>query len=83
MALLTDQGPIWVEPADRRARSTLARHLNAVRRYLEYGDDRRLREFEGQTVETRDGQRLPLLTDLDTIDRLAEGGEIHFEVYRR
>ena len=83
MAHLTDQGPIWIEPADRGARSILARHLNAVRRYLEYGDDRRLREFAGQTVATRDGRRLPLLTDLTKIDRLAEGGEIHFEVYRR
>jgi hypothetical protein len=34
-------------------------------------------------VVLADGQRLEYVTDLATIDRLAEGGELHYELYRR
>lgn len=83
MRYLSREGPIWIEPASSEGRSTLARHLNAVRRYLETGDARKLRAMEGLVIETREGRVLPLLTDVGVIDHLAEGGEIHFEVYRR
>ena len=83
VTVLSPRGPVPVIVPGRRARSLIASHLNAVRRYLELGDDRRLRQFEGRSLKFADGGRLELVTDRATIDRLAEGGAVHFELYRR
>lgn len=82
ITVLTPDGPTVATVTKQADRSRVAKHLNSVRRYLELGDDRRLREFDGATVETASGERLELVTDLATIDRLAEGGEVWFELYR-
>jgi len=81
ITVLTADGPILAIIPKRSDRSKVASHLNAMRRYLEIGDPSRIPAFEGVTVETADGERLELVTDLATIDRMAEGGEVWFELY--
>ena len=83
ITVLTPDGPMVVIVNNRKTRGEIARHLNAVRRYLEIGDDRRLREFEPSALVLDDGRRLEFVTDRATLDRLAEGSAIHFELYRR
>jgi hypothetical protein len=74
---------VWAELATERDRAIVAAHLNAVHRYLERGDPTRLLRYRGIQVTSSTGEVLDLVTDLATIDRLAEGGEIHYELYRR
>jgi hypothetical protein len=83
ITVLTPDGPIAVKISDPQIRSLAARHLNAVRRYLEYGDPSDLAQFEDVVLVTRDGQRIRLATDLDDIDRLAAGNEVQLELYQR
>lgn len=83
VTILTPDGPEVVIVSDPKGRSKIARHLNAVRRYVETGDPRRLREFDGVVLQFDDGRRLEFVTDPATLDRLAEGSALHFELYRR
>jgi hypothetical protein len=81
ITVLTPDGPEVVIISIPETRSLIARHLNAVRRYLELGDDRRLADFEDVVVVV-DGREIDLVSDPEVIDRLAEGGEVWFELYR-
>lgn len=81
--MLTPTGPVLLEVRSRMIRGQIAKHLNAVRRYLEIGDDRKLREFAPLALGLKDGRRIHFVTDPATLDRLAEGAAIHFELYRR
>jgi hypothetical protein len=79
LGVLTEAGPEWILTHDSRLASRLGQHDNAVRHYLYAGDPSRLKPL---TVRVGD-RVIRLASDPQTIDRLAEGGEIHFEVYRR
>jgi hypothetical protein len=79
MRLLDEQGVYPVEPADAHEAAKLARYWNAVREYLNTGDDHELRRFRDQRLRTRQNTVLPFLTDLDILDRLAGAGEVNFE----
>lgn len=79
MDALTEEGPEHLLIRDSRVASRIAQHNNAVRRYLNHGDPSRLFPMEVRI----DGRIVRLASDPDTIDRLAAGGEIHLEVYRR
>jgi hypothetical protein len=81
ITVLTPDGPRVVIIPGRADRGRIARHWYAVDRYVDLGDFRLLQLFEGVTVRTADGERLELVTDLATIDRLAAGGELHRELY--
>jgi hypothetical protein len=83
MTVLTSHGQEEVLIHSRAIRGEIARHLNAVRRYLELGDDRRLRQFEDTVLVLVDGQEFELASDLATVERLGLGGEVHFDLYRR
>lgn len=79
MGVLTEDGPERFLIRDSRLASRLGQQDNAVRYYLDTGDPSRLRP-----MTFRVGDRVVrLASDPQTIDRLAEGGEIHLEVYRR
>ena len=82
MAFLKEDGAVWVAVRDDRTATLLGLHANAVRRYLEYGDERPLHEFEGRQIQIG-GRLQTFLTDLETIERLADAGELHYELYRR
>ena len=62
-----------------REASKAGKHSAAVQRYLETGDDRALRRFKGKYVVDAEGNRVPLLTDTDELDRLGSAGELSFE----
>jgi len=79
MQVLTESGPEWIETHDSHLASRLGQHDNDIKFYLERGDPSRLKP-----LVLRAGSRtIRLASDPQTIDRLAEGGEIHMEVYRR
>jgi hypothetical protein len=82
LAYLGPKGPEWVTVRDSESATLLGEHASAVNRYLTRGDEDALKPFDGKSVKVG-RRRLPLLTDLATIDRLAEGGELHYELYRR
>ena len=83
MEFLTPHGYVPLEPADSREATKLAKYQNAVRRYIELGDEVQLGKFKGKTVRSRDGARIEFLTDLDAIDRLASAGILSFtSIYR-
>jgi hypothetical protein len=81
VTILTPDGAMVVVIPRRSERSKAARHLNAVRRYLELGDFLPLVAMAPLFVETADRGRVALVTDLATIDRIAIGGEVWFELY--
>lgn len=81
MTVLTPRGPEAVTVRDSRTASLLADHANAVAAYIETGDESRLGRLRRRTVRIR-GQPVVLETDPVRLDRLAAGGELHYELYR-
>jgi len=81
MTALTPRGPEAVVVRDSRTASLLAQHANAVAAYIETGDEEPLRHLARRTVRIR-GRPVVLETDPVRLDRLAAGGELHFELYR-
>ncbi len=59
--------------------SQIAEYANAVQRYLQTGDASALRKFRRKRITDATGARVPLLTDLDELDRLGSAGVLSFE----
>lgn len=53
-------------------------YWNAVKRYINTGDNRDLRKLTGQRIQAEEGT-FTLETDLDTIDEYASAGELEFD----
>jgi hypothetical protein len=81
MTVLTPSGPEVVIVRDSRTASLLAEHANAVAGYIERGDEAPLRRLRRRSIQIR-GQPVVLATDPVRLDRLAAGGELHYELYR-
>jgi hypothetical protein len=81
MTVLMAAGPAFETIADSRTASLLAEHANAVAAYLETGDEEPLRRLRRTQIRIR-GQPVRLETDPLQLERLAEGGELHYELYR-
>jgi len=64
---------------DSREASLVGRYWDAVRLYLQTGDDSALRRFRGKFVQDAEGRRIDLLTDVDQLDRLGSAGVLSFE----
>jgi hypothetical protein len=63
--------------------SRIGEYWNAVHRYLETGDVS-VKKFEGINITDADGTKVPLLTELEELDRLGSAGVLSFEsVYAR
>lgn len=79
--VLTTEGLQVVTGLGDSEASAVARHWNAVRRYLEQGDESGLAEFEdrvvGRTPQLPGGHRLE--TDPSVIEWHAVRGEVRFE----
>ena len=82
MRVMTDSGPTLVVVRDSRTATLIAAHSNAVQHYLRTGDDGRLRKLRRKHFQI-DGERVALVVAPTRIDRLAEGAELHYELYRR
>jgi hypothetical protein len=64
---------------DSREASLVGEFWNAVDRYLRTGDASALLSLKKKRVKTASGKRIPLLTDLDELDRQASAGVLRFE----
>ena len=72
-------GPRDVAVRNSREATILGEHSSALRKYISTGDASDLKRFEGVSVSDVSGVRVPLLTDLAEIDRLAGAGVLSFE----
>ena len=54
-------------------------YWNAVHRYLSTGDASRLVNFRGKHITDAQGEKFPLLTDREELDRLGSAGVLSFE----
>lgn len=82
--VLTTSGLRFLYGLSEHDRSIVAQHWNAVRRFLEYGDDAQLSPFDRYLVTGNDhgsgeSERLELETDLESIEFHAVRGEVSFE----
>jgi len=82
VALLQPDGPRYVMVRDSRTASAIAEQANSSRRYLELGDESGLTRLRGRRVRIS-GVSYALFLTPDQLDRLAYGGELHYELYRR
>jgi hypothetical protein len=84
LVLPTIEGLIEIVVSDPRVASVIGRYWNAVRLFLETGDDSTIRRFRGKYVTDAAGQATALLTDLDELERLGSLGVLSFEsIYAR
>lgn len=74
MLMLTWDGPVMTSVFTDGAASSIGSHWNAIKHYLDTGDDSLLALFDGETINFH-----RFLTDLDRIDELAAVGELEFE----
>jgi hypothetical protein len=74
MRVLTKRGIEMLGGLSDTDATTVGRHWNAVRHYLEYGDQSDLQDFQGVTIAGR-----LLETDPDVIDWHAIRGDVRFE----
>lgn len=83
MRVLTTNGVWFLAPVDALGASDVGRHWNAVRRYLDTGNDDDLAGFAGIELEgvDQDGtrHRVALATDPDSIEIHAMRGDVRFE----
>lgn len=82
MTVLATDGPRVYVIRDSRTASLIAEHANAAGRYAERGDDSRLRRLPRHRIRVN-GEDVDLAVDPVRLDRLAAGGELHYELYRR
>ncbi len=82
VALLQPDGPRYVVVRDSRTASAIAEQANGTQRYIQLGDESELQRLRGRRVEIG-GVTYSLFLTPDQLDRLAYGGELHYELYRR
>ena len=75
MAINENGRIVSIEVRDSRTASKIGRYHNAVKKYLETGDDTELKKFEDTKIRDAQGNTHTLETDADTIDEIAEGIE--------
>lgn len=64
---------------DSRQASRLGQYWAAVQKYLQTGDSSPLGKFQGKRITDASRKRVPLITDLGVLDRLASAGALSFE----
>jgi len=80
MLVPTLDGLMTLDVRDSRTASKIAAYHNAVKRYLDTGDDRALRRFAGRRGGVTVAKRFyPFITDTAILDRLADAGELAFD----
>jgi hypothetical protein len=79
LILPTPSGLAEIATMDSRAATIVAEYWNAVNLYLETGDDGDLARFRGQSITDAQGNAVPLLTDLDELERLGSAGVLSFQ----
>lgn len=64
---------------DSREASVVGHFWSAVERYRSTGDAAELQKFRKKRIRDVNGKRIPLLTDLNELDRQASAGQLGFE----
>jgi len=77
--VLTSKGTQPVTVRSSRQASQVGAYWAAVQKYLETGDASGVRQFESKYITDISGERIPLLTDLQELDRLGNAGNLSFE----
>jgi hypothetical protein len=84
LKIVTPEGLRDVLVSSSRQRSRLGRYWSALQKHLQTGDSSALLKFEGKYIIDAHGSRIPFLTDLDQINRLASADVLRFEsIYGR
>lgn len=78
MRFLTPRGVIALPIRSSHSASDIGEYWNAVNHYLKTGRTTRLRAFRGKTVQAG-GTQHRFVTDEETLERLANAGEVRFE----
>ncbi len=79
LVLPTPQGLAEIVTRDSRSATIAGEYWNAVQIFLQTGDDTQLQGFRGQSIIDAEGKLVPLLTDLDELERLGAAGVLSFE----
>jgi lambda repressor-like predicted transcriptional regulator len=81
LVIPTKKGMREVATRDSQQATLVAEYWIAVHRYIdpETHDASSLRKFKGKYVTDSNGKKVPLLTDLSKLDRLASAGVLSFE----
>ena len=84
MNINTNGESIWIEVKDSRHAHTIGKYQNAVKLYLESGDDKYLKPFRNKRVRDSEGNYYTLETDPHTIHEIQERRvhEEFFTIYR-
>ena len=64
---------------DSRQATVVGKYWNAVNLYRDTGNASVLVGFRGTHITDVDGKRVPLMTDLNELDRLGSAGVLSFE----
>ena len=78
MRFPTKRGAITMEVRDSRSASRIGEYFNALKHYLNTGEDSQLRKFNGKYVQSNN-VRYFFLTDTDAINLLSEAGEFRLD----
>jgi hypothetical protein len=75
MLINVDGREVSITVNDSRTASKIGRYHNAVKKYLETGDDTELKKYEGKTIKDAQGNNHTFETDPEVIDEISEGIE--------
>jgi hypothetical protein len=79
LVIPTNKGSGEIAVRDSRQATQLSEHWIAVHRYLQTGDASSIDKFRGKKITDAKGKKVPLVTDLDELNRLGSAGAFSFE----
>ena len=79
LLVLTPGGTREVVVKGSRQASLIGSHWAGVQKFLETGDKAAVKKFRGRFIKDTAGAKIPLLTDLDELNRYASAGVLSFE----
>jgi hypothetical protein len=79
LVLPTPDGLAEIATTDSRAATLVAEYWNAVNLFLATGDATELARFLDVSITGAQGNAVPLLTDLDELERLGSAGVLSFQ----
>ena len=79
LVLPTPRALAEIATLDSRSATIVADYWNAVHRFLETGYDTELARFRGKSIIDAQGNPVPLLTDLDELERRGAAGVLSFQ----
>jgi hypothetical protein len=78
LVIPTEKGPVEVGVRSAKTARIISKYDDAIKRFIVTGDHSALDRFQGVKIYVS-GKWVPLLTDLDVLERLGNFGELSFE----